>query len=493
MVKRALLAAVAALMLSLTGDAQRPASSTLAAPPEVVPYEGVSKGLYPGELWQEAASPEQLGWSEEWLATARAYSEHIGSAAVMIVDDGIVVDAWGDITQKHHCYSIRKSLLSALIGIHVDEGHIDLSKTMEGLGIDDKEPSLTATERQATVADLIKARSGVYHSALGEAITMNALRPDRHSHAPGTFWYYNNWDFNTLGTIFEQETGTRIFEEFSRRIAEPLQMEDFQVDDCRYLTVDYYANGEPSIHPYYLFRMSARDLARFGLLFLREGRWRDEQIISVDWVRESTATHSRTGPDSGYGYMWWTGAKGGLFPNVEVEEHGYYASGYGGQRVIVLPYRNLVIVHLSNADEERYVTSNQIGTLLWMILAAAGETEMGRPPFVGSAKGARLTGVDLKEALAGSTLRGASARGSLAMFHSDDGTMSVSLAGVLIDTGNWWIAGDEYCHQFTAPELGRKACYSVVVDGTAFELFDHGGALFGEYSLQRKATQTGFD
>jgi CubicO group peptidase (beta-lactamase class C family) len=55
------------------------------------------------------------------------------------------------------------------------------------------------------------------------------MRPKRHSLAPGTFWYYNNWDLNALGKIFEQETGTRIFEEFDQRIAGPLQMEDFDV------------------------------------------------------------------------------------------------------------------------------------------------------------------------------------------------------------------------------------------------------------------------
>ena len=65
----------------------------------------------------------------------------------MIVDDGVVVDAWGDITRKFECHSMRKSLLSALIGIHVEEGRINLSKTMEGLGIDDNEPTLTETEK----------------------------------------------------------------------------------------------------------------------------------------------------------------------------------------------------------------------------------------------------------------------------------------------------------------------------------------------------------
>ena len=213
----------------------------------------------------------------------------------MIVDDGVVVAAWGDVTRKFKCHSMRKSLLSALIGIHVDAGNIDLAQTMEELGIDDYEPALTLAEKQATVGDLIKARSGIYHAALGENQMMRDMRPARHSHAPGTFWYYNNWDFNALGTIFEQETKTTIFAEFDRRFAKPLQMEDFKVSDCRYVSSDDVGKPFLSQHNYYNFRMSARDLARFGLLFLREGRWQNRQIISADWVRESTASYSQTG------------------------------------------------------------------------------------------------------------------------------------------------------------------------------------------------------
>ena len=121
----------------------------------------------------------------------------------MIVDDGVVVDAWGDISRNFQCHSMRKSILSAIIGVHVDQGHLDLSQTLAQLGIDDYAPGLTAEEKQATVGDLIQARSGVYHVALGESREMKAMRPERHSHPAGTFWYYNNWDFNALGTIFE--------------------------------------------------------------------------------------------------------------------------------------------------------------------------------------------------------------------------------------------------------------------------------------------------
>ena len=73
--------------------------------------------VYPGESWQKAKSPELLGWSSEKLAAARVYSKQIGSAAVVIVEDGIVLDAWGEFARKYQIHSMRKPLMSALIGI----------------------------------------------------------------------------------------------------------------------------------------------------------------------------------------------------------------------------------------------------------------------------------------------------------------------------------------------------------------------------------------
>ena len=483
MKKRLLLTAIT-LTLLLTSCAQPAASPTPTAEPEFMLYDGTSKGVFPGKVWQKATTPEQLGWSSEKLAAARAYSEKIGSAAVMIVDDGVVVDAWGDITRKYECHSMRKSLLSALIGIHVDEGHIDLSKTMEELGIDDNEPSLTPVEKRATVGDLIKARSGIYHPALYESAGMKASRPERYSHTPGTFWYYNNWDFNALGTIFEQETSTKIFEEFDRRITKPLQMEDFEVSD------GYYVPGRDSIHSAYPFRMSTRDLARFGLLFLREGRWRDEQIISPDWVRESTASHSQTtGPDSGYGYMWWMGVKGGLFPNVEVKEHSFYASGAYGQRVIVLPYRNLVIVHRVDTDSgDVAIDDGQIGQLLWLILDAAGETEIGESPFIEAAKGVRLTEDNVQDALfAGGTIRVVGELGAYFASLLPDGAMTLVVGGELTDTGKWWFEGDEYCQQWEwEGGSSTNGCFYLVLDGTTLKVFDLDGMLVQKQNFSRK-------
>jgi len=424
---------------------------------------------YPGKAWEKAKRPEDLGWSTEKLAEAKAYSRWIGSAAVMIVDDGVVVDAWGDMSRKYNCHSMRKSLLSALYGIHVEEGKIALRRTLRELGVDDTTP-LKGTEKEATIADLLKARSGIYLPALGESPIMKAERPHRGSHAPGTFWYYNNWDFNALGTIFDGETGEEsIYSAFKRHIADPMDFQDYTPEDHRYSYKSY------TRHPYYGFRMSTRDLARFGLLFLRDGCWKDRRILSSHWIRESTASHSRIGPDSGYGYMWWTGNRGGLFPNVNVKGHCYYASGGSGHWLIVLPYRNLVIVHRVDSDKRNTeVYEFQMGTLLWLILAAAGETGMGESPRIESARGDRLTAENLEEVMAGSTLKTVIAGRELSAFHSEDGKLVLSI-GKLVIPAKWWIEGDTYCNNLPS-RLGGS--FHVLKENGMMKFYDLKGYLF---------------
>ncbi|UCH66816.1 MAG: serine hydrolase, partial [Ignavibacterium sp.] len=168
--------------------------------------------------------------------------------------------------------------------------------------------------------DLIKSRSGIYHEAAAEDQTMINLRPPRGSHPPGTFYYYNNWDFNVAGVILEQQSGRGIFEEFERIIAKPIGMQDFRVEDCF-----YQYELQKSMHPAYPFRMSARDMARFGALFQKNGNWNGNQIIPSDWINESTTIYSIV--DStvgiGYGYMWRISTEGSAISQM-----------IGGHRII---------------------------------------------------------------------------------------------------------------------------------------------------------------
>ncbi len=304
---------------------------------------------YPGEHWEKAYRPEALGWSSKKLQPAREHFEKIGSAAVVIVVDGLILDEWGDTSRHFRSHSMRKSLLNAIFGIHVQEGHIDLEATLEELGIDDNEP-LTASEKQATVRHLLKGQSGIYLPALSLGGSLG--NPPRGSHPPGTFFHYNNWDFNVLGTIFEQETGTKLFEEFKRRIANPLQMEDFSVEDCMYFRGSHGDNVNTRF-PGYPFRISARDLARFGLLYLRKGQWRGQQIIPAKWIRESWTPYSvYYGTKTLYGYTnWKIYLKGKLLPGgIRLKDNVYWTSGIGVHRVYIVPWANLVFVHRINSD-----------------------------------------------------------------------------------------------------------------------------------------------
>ena len=282
---------------------------------------------FPGGRWDVAVDVESLGWSREKLEGARAEVNAAGSAALMIVTRGQVVAEWGDISKTYHTHSTRKSFMSALYGIYRAEGRIDTSLTLGKLGIREKGTELTSLEKQATVLDLLRSRSGVYLPAAGEIQAMRDARPKRGSHPPGTFWYYNNWDFNVLGTIFAVD--------WRRHLRGPEDAHRRSDRHGRFRHPAGLIRLGAGIHPPgYWFRISARDFARFGYLYLRGGRWKDREVVPKAWVEESTRSYSRAESSvtkSGYGLMWWIATR---------SEHGipvgsYTASGTGGQRLTV--------------------------------------------------------------------------------------------------------------------------------------------------------------
>jgi len=251
------------------------------------------------------------------------------------------------------------------MGIYVDRGVINLDNTLADLKINDK-GGLTLLERKATVRQLLQARSGIYHPAAYETAGMKARRPARGSHAPGEFWYYNNWDFNALGTIFHQLTGKTVFESLHDDLAKPLQFEDFNpAADTKFQYED------SSDHPAYVMRLSARDLARVGTLMSHAGKWNDRRIVSKTWIDESTTSYSSAGSGVGYGYLWWVGVDHWHFRS-KFPGQVYSARGNRGQYLLIDPTRDLVIVHRVNSenDSQREVTSQQFGDLLKRILDA---------------------------------------------------------------------------------------------------------------------------
>jgi CubicO group peptidase (beta-lactamase class C family) len=118
--------------------------------------------------------------------------------------------------------------------------------------------------------------------------------------------------------------------------------------------------------------MSARDLARFGQLYLREGRWNGRQVLSAQWISESTRAHVTTdflGSGSSYGCLWW----------IRDDGSGFFASGNGGQYLFVAPKRNIVVVHLTDTDTKPPSVSRQDAFRILRMLGAAAAGRVPEP------------------------------------------------------------------------------------------------------------------
>ena len=121
-------------------------------------------------------------------------------------------------------------------------------------------------ELEATVEHLITARSGVYHPASNSGDS-TASAPPRGSQRPGTYYLYNNWDFNAAGAVFEKLTGKDIYDALETDLAKPIGMQDFDRSKQQ-----KSGDAKRSQHMAYHMWLSTRDMARIGLLMLRGGR-----------------------------------------------------------------------------------------------------------------------------------------------------------------------------------------------------------------------------
>ena len=440
--------------------------------------------MYPTLHW-ERLDPSAAGWSADLLDKARAYAGASGSSAVMIVHGGRVIAEWGDTSRRTDIASVRKSLLSGLFGIAIEEGRVKLSDTLADLGINDKPPSLTSRELQATLADLLTSRSGIYHPINSEPAAVAAQRPARGSHAPGEFWFYNNWDFNAAGSIYEKIVTAGIFTAFKPRIADRIGMQDFSLQAC------YYGETKVSMHRHYGFRLSAHDLARFGLLCLRDGRWNGQQVVPASWVGESVkplaATHNVFFPGRAYGYMWWSHFGSVWAPTVTLPQGAFFALGFGSQLVFVIPAHDLVVVHTVDMERERWpwVSDAQIGRLMWLILSAAGVGDIG--PDTSATAAGLLSGEAVEASLSGKTLRYADVApdGPYFMRLNSDGTASLQkgTGRKQAYSGKWWVDGAKLCRGWDQFQP-RFECWPAAISGSTVSLYGEHDTMFVRGSLE---------
>jgi CubicO group peptidase (beta-lactamase class C family) len=263
------------------------------------------------------------------------------TTSLLVLQEGRTVLELGNTGRASYVASVRKSLLSILYGVHVASGVINLDATIGTLGITDV-GGLLEVEETARVRDLLTSRSGVYHAPSSPGSHEDGF-PPRGTTRPGQHFVYNNWDFNVAGAVFEKATGQSVFAAFESQLARPLGFQDYDPSRQRML-----GDRGKSLFPAYHFFLSARDLAKVGLLMAGGGEWAGRRLVPLEWVRESLQPHvSRTDMpagtgfgDSDYGYLWWLPAE-----SDQRWEGAFLAAGNFGQYVLVLPAVAAVIVH----------------------------------------------------------------------------------------------------------------------------------------------------
>jgi CubicO group peptidase (beta-lactamase class C family) len=337
---------------------------------------------FPGKEWERVEKPESIGYSSARLQALRAWLQSLDTTAMMVSVGGRSLFEHGDLTHQSYLASVRKSVLAILYGKYVENGKIQLDKTLRELEFNDV-GGLSPREQEATIESLISARSGVYHLASNPGDSTDSA-PPRNSQRPGAYYLYNNWDFNAAGAVFEKLTGRDIYDALETDLAKPIGMQDF--DRARQ---QKSGDANRSAHKAYHIWLSTRDMARVGLLMLRQGNWNGQQVVSREWARRITGLVTPfnemnppalrslgTGSRWGYGYMWWVWDA----PNSPGPFEGAYTGmGAGGQYITVLPKLDIVIAHKTDMgrppaqgpnERSRNVSLAEYDSVIRMLIAA---------------------------------------------------------------------------------------------------------------------------
>ncbi|MFZ6655094.1 serine hydrolase domain-containing protein [Undibacterium sp. TJN19] len=298
---------------------------------------------FPGSTWEDLPVSALKAECSQSLQTLDTELHKGHTTSLFAARGGRVLFSYGAVDKTSVIESARKSILSMLYGKYVANGTIDLEQNLAAAGIDDI-GGLSTLEKQARIRDLLTARSGIYHPASNSGDDTQ-YAPPRDSQKPGSYFLYNNWDFNAAGAVLENATHQNIYRLFDHDIAATLQLQDFRLQDQKKL-----GDKNKSQYMAYHFTLSTRDMARLGQLALHQGNWRGQQLIPADWMALTTHTvtpSSDMHPASavarkiGYGYLWWV-----LEEPADSALHGaYMAWGLHGQYILVIPKADMVIAH----------------------------------------------------------------------------------------------------------------------------------------------------
>jgi CubicO group peptidase (beta-lactamase class C family) len=287
--------------------------------------------------------------ASDW-AFDRDSKEQVTLSLIVVYNGEIIHERYADgfdVSTRTRTWSTAKSIATTLIGMLVDQGRMSLDAPLGFDWYPMNSSAETDPRKQITLRHVLNMSSGLdtidnrgreYATGSGlsywaGASSVVGARSRALIREPGTYWDYENYD--TLLAVYAMKLalgGEKAYAEFPRRaLLDRIGMRNTLVSTDRFgdfiLSSQVYTN--------------ARDLARFGLLYLQNGMWDGERLISQDWIDfVRTPAPATVGKGGYYGGQWWLVPEG----RDDVPTDAYSTSGNRGQYTIVVPSHNMVIV-----------------------------------------------------------------------------------------------------------------------------------------------------
>jgi CubicO group peptidase (beta-lactamase class C family) len=299
-------------------------------------YATASVNTYPTQGWK-ISTPEMQGMHSQMLTEMMEHikKNNFNIDSILIVRNGhMVFDAYFypfSNEQKHHIYSCTKSIMSALIGIAIDKGYIQkVDQPITDFFPDKTFANMDDLKKSITLENLLMMASGLRCGGWAGFFDMwNSNDWAQYvldlpmAEAPGEKFEYCDGASYLLSVIIQNTTKMKTLDFARKHLFEPLGI----------LDVEWLRSPQGIDAGYGDMWLKPHDMAKIGWLYLNKGRWDNKQIVPSAWVEISTRGHIDAKPYDKYGYQWW------------VDSTGYYmAAGLRGQRIFVVPDKNIVAV-----------------------------------------------------------------------------------------------------------------------------------------------------
>jgi CubicO group peptidase (beta-lactamase class C family) len=320
--------------------------------------------VFPGDRW-EVATPESQGVDWAKLHAAISYLEQHappdGVKELVIVRSGRIVHQGPQIDKVHGIWSGTKSFTSTVLGLLIDDGKCRLDTPAR-----DYVPAMAAHYPEVTLRHFTTMTSG--YRARGDEPRGSYLHGPSQTpfqpnpvplFAPGSKYAYWDSAMNQFANVLAHIAGEPIEQLFQRRIADPIGMHRDKWDWGDFGEIEGVVVNGGSGNSNKHIKISAREMARFGHLFLNRGNWQGRQLISEAWIDAATRVQVPLSvplghPESGiagpgmYGFNWWVNGRkpNGKLKWPGVPDDAYAASGHNNNDMFVIPSWNMVIVRL---------------------------------------------------------------------------------------------------------------------------------------------------